>query len=56
MTRDRSQWPQCQHHHRRQEDAQRLPVSRARQSTVGCALSKSASLSVIDTFPDTDGE
>ncbi|XP_074709039.1 rho guanine nucleotide exchange factor 2 isoform X1 [Strix uralensis] len=39
---------------RAQEDARRLPVCRARQSTGGCALSKSASLGVIDSFPDAD--
>ncbi|KAM6229134.1 LOW QUALITY PROTEIN: rho guanine nucleotide exchange factor 2 [Spheniscus humboldti] len=40
---------------RAQEDAWRLPAHRARQSTGGRALSKSASLSVIDSFSDADG-
>ncbi|XP_075593594.1 rho guanine nucleotide exchange factor 2 isoform X4 [Balearica regulorum gibbericeps] len=39
---------------RAQEDARRLPAYRARQSAGGCALPKSASLSVIDSFPDAD--
>ncbi|XP_042640564.1 rho guanine nucleotide exchange factor 2 isoform X2 [Tyto alba] len=39
---------------RAQEDARRLPAYRARQSAGGCALSKSASLSIIDSFPDAD--
>ncbi|XP_055648396.1 A-kinase anchor protein 13-like [Falco peregrinus] len=39
---------------RAQEDAWRLPAYRARQSGGGCALSKSASLSIIDSFPGAD--
>lgn len=53
---DRSQWPWCQPCHCWQEDARRLPARWARQNAGGCALSKSASLSVIDSFPDADGE
>lgn len=50
--RDSSRCPRCQPRHRWQEDARRLPACQARQSAGGYALSKSASLSVIDSFPD----
>ncbi|KAM9625745.1 rho guanine nucleotide exchange factor 2 isoform 2-T2 [Morphnus guianensis] len=39
---------------RAQEDARKLPACWARQNAGGCALSKSASLSIIDSFPDAD--